>query len=90
MHCLTFQSTPLREGRPKLSGMVSTPIPGFNPRPCARGDELSENEMSEMSGFNPRPCARGDGLRVNNPIYSCCFNPRPCARGDYINCIYDN
>jgi len=34
-----FQSTPLREGRQRDQHMDEA-RPGFNPRPCARGDSL--------------------------------------------------
>jgi len=55
----TFQSTPLREGRPSpptTCGRTSR----FNPRPCARGDMYYAVFDHEIRGFNPRPCARGD------------------------------
>ncbi len=35
----TFQSTPLREGRPPLCGQIRLRSLRFNPRPCARGDD---------------------------------------------------
>jgi len=34
----SFQSTPLREGRPGSRRDEALADPGFNPRPCARGD----------------------------------------------------
>ncbi len=57
-----FQSTPLCEGRHRLSYLY-TYVKSFNPRPCARGDDGNKNNHRNKKSFNPRPCARGDDRR---------------------------
>ena len=76
----------------------------FNPRPCARGDELAPTDR-----FQSAPLARGDrkrerarfarGVSIRAPArgatvegaggkIASCFNPRPCARGDVMRRAY--
>ncbi len=56
----SFQSTPLREGRPSNYLSKSGYFGSFNPRPCARGDPYNILIFINSKSFNPRPCARGD------------------------------
>jgi len=59
----------------------------FNPRPCARGDEVDSGARQSSPCFNPRPCARGDsGAPDQGTTHPVRFNPRPCARGDARAC----
>ena len=78
-----FQSTPLREGRPRFAAGMDKPPRYFNPRPCARGDHNRLVITLHDPDFNPRPCARGDRKAFRqSTLDSVHFNPRPCARGD--------
>ena len=70
---LTFQFTPLREGR---LGSVKLGVAHvcFNSRPCVRGDRRASAAVSETSCFNSRPCVRGDSCHkkfsVANGLYA--------------------
>ena len=56
---LTFQSTPLHEGR-QTASLYKDHVACFNPRPCTRGDIQVIIGLNMYSRFNPRPCTRGD------------------------------
>ena len=63
MNCITFQFTPLREGRRKRN-TVSGLFNDFNSRPSARGDANLQKLRDAGSHFNSRPSARGDITHV--------------------------
>ena len=76
-----FRSTPLREGRPGAAGTLSA-ARGFDPRPCARGDQPTPQRRAQqrVSIHAPARGATRTGPRLKRQIP--CFDPRPCARGD--------
>jgi len=59
--------------------------PGFNPRPCARGDETREAHLPGGLQFQSAPLREGRHMlqvRLGERNGEPSFNPRPCARGD--------
>jgi len=54
----TFQSTPLREGRPPPE-LEATPTSGFNPRPCVRGDNRGWRVVWQSKTFQSTPLREG-------------------------------
>jgi hypothetical protein len=50
----------LHEGRPGFPTPPPARTPGFNPRPCTRGDGACCSARWRCTCFNPRPCTRGD------------------------------
>ena len=61
---ISFQFTPLREGRPDYIASVSGTV-YFNSRPSARGDRWLYTQPSFSRHFNSRPSARGDWRNGN-------------------------
>ncbi len=79
---MTFQSTPLREGRPaEYLHFRGRPV-GFNPRPCARGDVSLAPVILAFEAFQSTPLREGRLKMDSCGAGRVCFNPRPCARGD--------
>ena len=76
----TFQSTPLREGRPGQKRNAGGWSGYFNPRPCARGDVAILSFAGTAIDFNPRPCARGDDIQ-QNAVYNISISIHAPARG---------
>jgi len=58
----TFQSTPLREGRPIINPMTVRAT-SFNPRPCARGDAPATMWATMRIGFQSTPLREGRLLK---------------------------
>ena len=80
---LQFQSTPLREGRPRCkTGLCRRDRVSIH-APARGATDPAVHERIATDGFNPRPCARGDvGVSRRLERTTGSFNPRPCARGD--------
>ena len=57
-HLFEFQSTPLREGRPRIHQDAWTGN-GFNPRPCARGDQWDAIIDGLKAEFQSTPLREG-------------------------------
>ena len=80
---MTFQFTPLREGRPAAPCFAVVIVSDFNSRPSARGDAIEFVEGYQVIYFNSRPSARGDSMSSSSPSSVSDFNSRPSARGDF-------
>ena len=74
-----FQSAPLHEGR-RGSKPSFAAFSRFNPRPCTRGDQLSEIERSEMA-VSIRAPARGATRRGRILIVILLFQSAPLHEG---------
>ncbi len=71
-------------GATRKSKRTCSGLAGFDPRPCARGDNRGGKVNDRRGGFDPRPCARGDLGKFRLEHVQRSFDPRPCARGDRI------
>ena len=82
---LRFQSTPLREGRQIIPGILCRYCWGFNPRPCARGDGRGIKLYDEVDRVSihapargatriPRPCGRPGTVSIHAPARGATFS----------------
>ena len=77
-----FRSTPLREGRRRLTSRGCA-FTLFRSTPLREGRRPGERQRrGTIECFDPRPCARGDHSADRLGRIGRCFDPRPCARGD--------
>jgi len=58
-YLITFQSTPLREGR-LIAWAKANLSDAFQSTPLREGRQRLRTIRLCRAGFNPRPCARGD------------------------------
>ena len=79
---LSFQFTPLREGRLILVVFVER-YTMFQFTPLREGRPMAGAVLLTADSFNSRPCERGDRIPARDRRYFSCFNSRPCERGDF-------
>jgi len=82
-HQVSFQSAPLREGRPDVYRWAKGRSARFQSAPLREGRLNGKLDTPSMRAFQSAPLREGRlSAATEAGIQSSGFNPRPCARGD--------